>query len=138
MKLSGSTPPIPREILQSTSTENLALPDGTIVRPGEVVLWSPWVSARLSSAWGENAESFRPERWMEMNHKPSAYESPVFHGGPRSCLGQKMAKLELVVVMKELLERYVFEAGWDGGERRTGRAFTNPMEGGLPVRVRRR
>ncbi len=70
-------PPVPREMLQSTSREDLALPDGTIVRDGYVILWSPWVSARLPTILGDDVESFRPERWMERCFiKPNALRVP--------------------------------------------------------------
>jgi cytochrome P450 len=69
---------------------------------------------------------------------PTAYESPIFNAGPRSCLGQQMVKLELVVVLKELLDTCSFEMDWDGSERFMGRAITAPMDGGLPVKERTR
>ena len=130
--------PVPVEALQSIAQEDLAMPDGTIVPPGGIVMWSPWVMARLPVTWGEDAGSFRPERWMEMKYRPSAFENPVFHAGKRNCLGQQLAKLELVVVMKELLQNYEFEMGWDGSDRSPRRGFTARMEGGLPIKVRRR
>lgn len=131
-------PPAPIEVVQSNATEDIALPDGSIVTPAQTILWSPWTSARLPTTFGEDAEIYRPERWLEMSHKPTAYELPIFHAGPRGCLGQQMAKLELLVVMKELLQRYTFEMGWDGVERFMRRGMSAPMLGGLPVKVKMR
>lgn len=47
-----------------------------------------------------------------------------------------MARAEILVVLKELLERYEFTMGWDGEEREPRRSLTLPMLGGLPVRVK--
>lgn len=131
-------PSVPLNLVDCSSSEPVVLPDGNIVEPDEDVLFSPWVMARLPEFWGPDAEEFRPERWEDMERKPSAYELPVFHAGPRSCLGQNLAKMEMAVTFKEMLTRYTFEMGWDGKERVMGEGITNPMLGGLPVRVRRR
>jgi cytochrome P450 len=131
-------PSVPLNLVDCSSPEPVVLPDGNVVEPDEDVLFSPWVMARLPEFWGPDADEFRPERWEDMEHKPSAYELPVFHAGPRSCLGQNLAKMEMAVTFKEMLTRYTFEMGWEGEERVMGEGITNPMLGGLPVRVRRR
>lgn len=79
------------------------------------------------------------------------FEFPVFNGGARACLGKKLAEVLAVKVIAELVWGYEFEevgvvggkgCGKDGGlvmrERRSKDSLTLPMEGGLPVRVRRR
>ena len=135
-------PPIPIEILENISAHPIPLPDtGDLVMPGEQILWSAWVMARLPGFWGKDAGAFRPERWGELERRPTAFEWPVFHAGPRSCLGQPLARMELVVGLVEVLRRYEFEVGWAVGrerEREVGQGLTGVMVGGLPVRVRRR
>jgi len=42
---------------------------------------------------------------MEDKDKPSAYEWPVFNAGPRSFLGQQMARNQVLITMTELLGR---------------------------------
>ena len=130
-------PPVPLEILENVSSRPIALPQGEIVRPGEQVVWSAWVMARLPTFWGDDAETFRPERWIDMERRPTAFEWPVFHAGPRSCLGRPLARLELTFACVELLRRYEFEMAWQG-ERAVGSTLTASIEGGLPVRVKRR
>ena len=53
--------------------------------------------------WGENATEFLPERWGEnmeelssnwKKHKHNGSMS-AFHGGRRSCLGEKLAMMEM-------------------------------------------
>jgi len=111
---------------------------------------------RSTSTFGSDAHIFKPSRWLEtdpsnpsklhfVGAKRSAGEFPVFNGGPRSCLGKKMAELMACWVMVRLLSEWEFEEVNDGlnmdvesGERRSANSLTLPMEGGLPVRVRRR
>jgi cytochrome P450 len=131
-------PSVPINLTENTTQSPSVLPDGTVVEPQEHVVFSPWVMARLPEVYGEDASEFRPERWTEMKHKPTAWELPIFHAGPRSCLGQTMAKMEMGIVLKEILKNYEFEMGWDGGERFMGEGITHPMQDGLPVWVRRR
>lgn len=133
-------PPVPIEILENISSQPVVLSnsDGTvIVQAGEQVLWSPWVMARLPYFWGENAEDFKPERWLTMEKRPTAFEHPVFNAGPRSCLGQPLARIELIYALAEVLRRYEFEPAWSG-KRAVGMGLTASMVGGLPVRVKRR
>ncbi|KAK4688066.1 hypothetical protein P7C73_g2032, partial [Tremellales sp. Uapishka_1] len=131
-------PPVPIELLQNVSSSPILLPDGTVVLPSEQIMWSPYVMARLPQLWGDDAAVFRPERWdSAANKKKTAFENPVFHAGPRSCLGQPLARLEIAYAMREVLQRYEFEMGWEG-RRVVGDGLTGPVLGGLPVRVKRR
>lgn len=57
-----------------------------LVRKGQGVEYSINVMHRLKSIWGEDAEEFRPERWV--GRKPG-WEFLPFNGGPRICLGRK-------------------------------------------------
>jgi cytochrome P450 len=68
---------------------------------GTEILLSPWAVNRSPELWGENAEKFVPERWID-DGKPnnsggaaSNYSQLTFLHGPRSCIGQNFAKAEL-------------------------------------------
>jgi cytochrome P450 len=54
------------------------LPDGTIVKEGMMVVFSPWVMGRTEKLW-EQCNEFRPERFLE-NKKPSPYVFTAFQG----------------------------------------------------------
>lgn len=134
-------PPVPLEIQENTGSLPIVLPDGNIVHPGEKVLWSPWVMARSPRIWGEDADSFRPDRWLESTFKEkTAYEWPVFHAGPRNCLGKNLARAELAFSLVHLLRRFEFELDPLAGTARRvfDQGLTGPMKGGLPVRVTRK
>ena len=86
----------------------------------------------------------------------SAAEFPVFNGGPRLCLGKKMAELVAVQVIATMAWLFDFVPADDGGggggtgspgrssvsggdgERVSKSSLTLPMEGGLPVLVKPR
>jgi cytochrome P450 len=149
-------PPVPYELKEATAPTTF--PDGTYLPASSVVLWVPWAMGRNTLIWGSDALAFKPERWLDPPRLPpyleeekptvrgkSAYENPVFNAGPRSCLGKKMAEVLGVYVVgklvweydfEECLERGLLEKG--SGVRMTQNSLTLPMEGGLPVRVRRR
>ncbi|EXJ57032.1 hypothetical protein A1O7_07376 [Cladophialophora yegresii CBS 114405] len=146
-------PPVPFEIKQTT--QPVTLPDGTSLPAGAIVVWCIWALNRASSTFGEDAHVFNPSRWLE-NDKASdnqhftgstrpVGEFPVFNGGPRSCLGKKMAEVMACWVLVRFLAEWEFEEVNDGlnmdartGERRSANSLTLPMQGGLPVRVRTR
>lgn len=145
-------PPVPVELKESTA--ETTFPDGTWLPKGSVVMWATWAMGRSKSMWGEDADEFRPERWLVARDEGnpltlktmSAFAFPVFNGGPRSCLGKKMAELLAVYVIASLTWKYnfleVFDKETKRGdrpkERRSQNSLTLPMAGGLPCRVRRK
>jgi cytochrome P450 len=145
-------PPIPFEIKQAMSPTTL--PDGTFLPQGSVVVWCPWAMNRSRLTWGDDADEFRPERWLaagagagdgdgDGRHKTaavmvqkSASEFPVFNGGARMCLGKKMAELIAVQVIATIASAFEFVPAYQGRERASKSSLTLPMEGGLPVFVK--
>ena len=126
---------------------------------------------RSREIWGGDSDDFRPERWLvnaddtgssglgeeDENDgggggakvkllSKTSFEFPVFNGGPRSCLGKKMAELMACWVLVQVCREFEFEEvfGGDDGkegksrERRSQNSLTLPMEGGLPCLVRLR
>ncbi|RZC87838.1 hypothetical protein C5167_028291 [Papaver somniferum] len=43
------------------------LPDGYSVRKGDMVAYQPYAMGRMKYIWGEDAEEFRPERWLDQD-----------------------------------------------------------------------
>ena len=141
-------PPVPVELKECSMAT--AFPDGTSLPKGAVVLWVPWAMGRSQQIWGQDAKDFRPERWLNAESEQpitkSAFEFPAFNGGPRACIGKKLAELLAVYVIAALTWDYEFVEVHDPelygrpvlDERRSQNSLTLPMEGGLPVKVRRR
>jgi len=42
-------------------------PDGYSVRKGDAVAYYPYAMGRMKFLWGDDAEEFRPERWLDEN-----------------------------------------------------------------------
>lgn len=136
-------PPVPIEIKECTTAT--IFPDGTWLPKGAVVMWAPWAMGRSRHIWGQDADDFRPERWIDPKTDQlmfkSAFEFPVFNGGPRACLGKKMAELLAVYVIATLVWEYDFQEVHDQPsvvERKSQNSLTLPMEGGLPVIPKKR
>ncbi|KAH7157646.1 cytochrome P450 [Dactylonectria estremocensis] len=130
-------PPIPFEIKQAQQATTL--PDGTVLPPGAIVVWCAWAMNRSRDTWGPDADAFRPDRWLTADGagvaQRSAAEFPVFNGGPRVCLGKRMAELVAVQTLARLVDAFDFVPAFEG-ERVSKSSLTLPMEGGLPVYVR--
>ncbi|KAF7941883.1 uncharacterized protein EAE97_006720 [Botrytis byssoidea] len=127
-------PPVPFEIKQCEQATTL--PDGTFLPKHAVLVWCPWAMNRSRSIWGEDADDFRPERWLDdgVIISKSAFEYPVFNGGPRTCLGKKMAEAVAAQVIATLVVNFNISL-IDRKERISRNSLTLPMEGGLPCKV---
>ncbi|TYZ67861.1 hypothetical protein PybrP1_006392, partial [[Pythium] brassicae (nom. inval.)] len=94
----------PAVLSSKVCCEDDHLPDGTFVSAGTEVTWSMWYMGRNNKAlWGEDVRVFRPERWLEMEKRPSAFDFPVFQAGPRICLGMNMSLLESKIFTATML-----------------------------------
>lgn len=64
------------------------------IKKGELVTWSTYVMHRRKDLYGEDAEEFRPERWLDdavtgkKGLRPG-WEYLPFNGGARICIGQR-------------------------------------------------
>ncbi|PAV20282.1 cytochrome P450 [Pyrrhoderma noxium] len=74
---------------------------------------------RCKKIWGEDAEEWKPERWLNpmpesvaKAHLPGVYASMMtFSGGGRACIGFKFAEMEMKLVLSVLLETFSFSPG---------------------------
>lgn len=81
-------------------------PDGespVLLAPGTLVGYSVHVMHRCKAFWGDDADEFRPERFI--GRKPG-WEFLPFNGGPRICIGQQFAITEASYVTVRLLQRF--------------------------------
>jgi cytochrome P450 len=104
------------------------LPDGTPVRKGDLISFFPWIMGRDTDLWGPDAGEFKPERFLE-NMKPSPFVFTAFQAGPRTCLGQNFAMLEMKTVLARLLLKYEFKLGQDVNTVTYENSLTLPIKG---------
>lgn len=128
-------PSVPKNIKVAVSDD--VLPDGTIIPAGCNIAHTPFVMGRSKAIWGEDAAVFKPERWIGRAFS-DAYSYPVFHAGPRECLGRRMAYLEMKVCLAALLRKYHFKLSVDPSEVFYAESLTLPMATALPMVAARR
>lgn len=71
------------------------------VKKGEIAHWSLWAMHRRKEIYGEDAEEFKPERWLDKADGKGlrvGWEYLPFNGGPRICIGQQFALMEVAWV----------------------------------------
>ncbi|KAF7536624.1 hypothetical protein G7054_g4385 [Neopestalotiopsis clavispora] len=102
----------------------LSLPDGRFVPAGTAVGINPYVVARNRGVWGDDADAFRPERWLQ-GHLPGPADEDdeaygrrlklfnaadlTFGGGSHICIGRNLALMEVYKITATLLSRYDIE-----------------------------
>ncbi|KAL6131934.1 hypothetical protein ACLB2K_070307 [Fragaria x ananassa] len=87
-------------------------PDGFSIRKGDMVIYQPYAMGRMKFLWGEDAEEFRPERWLDKNGQfqdESPFKFTAFQAGPRICPGQEHAYMYMKIFAAVLLGSYMFK-----------------------------
>ncbi|URD79631.1 cytochrome P450 [Musa troglodytarum] len=114
------------------------MPDGTRVRRGWTVMYNSYAMGRAEAIWGKDCGEYRPERWLEVGvfQARSAFQYPVFHAGPRMCLGKEMAVIQMKAITASILEGLDMELAEPRGKHDL--SISMRMEGGLPMRFRER
>ncbi|KAH6639249.1 cytochrome P450 [Boeremia exigua] len=97
----------------------MTLPDGTILPPGTIVGANPWIMHTDKRIFGDDAEQYRPERWLQgETESADAYSARLkmmkdadlaFGGGNRVCLGRPLAMVELNKVLGFVFGNYNIE-----------------------------
>eukprot|EP00659_Diplonema_papillatum_P021890 gene21890-33629_t len=96
-------PVVPLTVSHSQRPDTL--PDGTEVPVGTTISVQSYTMGRDKDRWGDDADEFRPERWIPFK-QPSPYEFPQFKAGPRICLGKDMALYEASIVTIIVLQSF--------------------------------
>ncbi|RZC54283.1 hypothetical protein C5167_013147, partial [Papaver somniferum] len=105
-------PPVSYDNKQAASDD--VLPDGTIIKKGMRVIYSPYAMGRMENLWGSDWSEFKPERWLEMDKATGklhfvakdSFTYPVFQAGTRICLRKEMAFLQMKMLVMEILRRF--------------------------------
>jgi len=83
------------------------------IRKGEFVSIAIASYQRMELWWGDDADKFRPARWLDGTVHQGESGTPYanlysFLGGPRTCLGWRFAILEMQVFLCELVGKFSF------------------------------
>ncbi|XP_030032592.2 cytochrome P450 4C1 isoform X1 [Manduca sexta] len=100
LRLYPSVPVIVRRV-----DHDVTLPSGlTLVKDCGIVI-NIWAVHRNPNFWGDDAQVFRPDRFIDTRQKhPAAYMA--FSHGPRACLGYQYAMMSIKTALAALLRKY--------------------------------
>ncbi|KAJ9468050.1 Cytochrome P450 704C1 [Diplonema papillatum] len=118
-------------------TADFVLPSGIHVKKGDTLGWCVLAINRNPHYWGQDAEEFKPERWLEDGRITNKYDDfmyPTFNAGPRLCLGKNMAILEGKTALLTLFQHFTFSAV-DGFVPKLLSSVTWQLENGMHVHV---
>ncbi|KAJ8488872.1 hypothetical protein ONZ45_g13796 [Pleurotus djamor] len=114
-------PPVPfvrRTTLKTRSipyTNSKGEPDSVVIPQGTTLFVGIAAANRLQSIWGDDSREWKPERWLRPEagnneHKlPGIYAGTLsFLGGGRSCVGYKLADIEMKIIISTLVSRFRF------------------------------
>jgi cytochrome P450 len=120
-----------REIVQPFEIGGYALV------PGEQIMMSPYVMQRDARLYPE-PERFLPERWLTPPSPPlPRFAYFPFGGGPRVCIGNHFAMMEIALVLATLMQQVELTVV-PGFELKFSPVVTLRPARGVPVLVRRR
>jgi len=113
--------PLPSN-LRETRSEGIVFPKSDVtfptnatkpplyMPPNTPILTFPFLQHRNRALWGDDAEAFNPDRWLDSAHAAKIAENPTqftpFSLGPRLCLGQNYALNEATYFMVRMLQRF--------------------------------
>ena len=97
----------------------LTLPDGSVVPAGTLVGMNPYIVGRNKSIFGEDADEFNPDRWLQKKGETDLqYDERMkvwntanltFGGGSRICLGRNLSMMEVWKVVPTLVATFDVE-----------------------------
>ncbi|CAL5382820.1 unnamed protein product [Camellia sinensis] len=109
------------------------LPDGFKLKKGDGVYYMSYAMGRMPYIWGDDAEDFRPERWLNNGvfQPESPFKFTAFHAGPRICLGKDFAYRQMKIVSTALLRFFRFKLADETKHVTYKTMFTLHINGGL-------
>ncbi|KAL6127819.1 hypothetical protein ACLB2K_071180 [Fragaria x ananassa] len=127
-------PPVPMDGRVCFADDTL--PDGFSIKKGELVAYKPFAMGLMKFLWGDDAEEFRPDRWLDENgifHEESPFKFTTFHAGPRICPGKKYGYMQMKIFSAVLLGTYIFKMSDENKNVNYKSMFTLHIDGGLYV-----
>jgi len=104
LRLYGSVPAIGRVTAQEVEIEGHIIPAGTVLFLNIMVL-------HRDEKYFPDAEKYDPDRfYSDSGHEKHPYAYTPFSAGPRNCIGQKFAMMEVKVMLSSILRKFNVEA----------------------------
>lgn len=116
--------------------DRVALDDDTIngihIRKGDSIMNFIYGLHRDTTLW-DQPERFYPERFTDARQQQKDLIHIPFGAGPRRCIGEQFARVQLILILQTLLQRYDVDFVNPTVELMPN--FTLSRKGGLPVNV---
>lgn len=90
--------------VRSVGKKALVVGDGLELPPRTRVLMPPWSIHRNEKYWPD-PEQFDPDRF-DCSNAIEPYSYQAFSGGPRNCIGERLARAETLSLLAPLFRRY--------------------------------
>lgn len=126
-------PPVPRFDREAVAADMLGEHE---IRPGDLVSIWPWIIHRHRKLW-DAPDVFDPERFAASKEQRHRFQYIPFGGGPRTCVGARLAMAEALTILAIWLSRWRF-LPTPGREVRVSGMVTLRPKGGLPLLLERR
>ena len=132
--------PVVGQLLERVVPEGGAEISGTFLPAGVVVGVNPWVSARDQDVYGDDCNTFRPERWLEAEAEGLRLmerNNLAFGSGTRTCLGKNVSLFEMSKLIPQVLRRFEIELVNPEAELKIS-SYWFVLQKGLICRVKKR
>ncbi|GAA5976836.1 hypothetical protein JCM10908_005646 [Rhodotorula pacifica] len=106
---------IPLSVPVPSATDPSILITHIPVQKGQMISIGVYAANRNKAIFGEDADEFRPERWLDQENKIEPKGGGGWSGlmtflaGPRACIGYKLALLEFKAVLSVLIDTFEFD-----------------------------
>ncbi|KAL6718937.1 hypothetical protein ACLMJK_003172 [Lecanora helva] len=141
-RLYPSAPENDRTAINDTTLPLGGGPDGkspVFVKKGSTMHWSVFAMHRRKDLFGEDAEEFRPERWIDGPNGEkglrTSWEYIPFNGGPRTCIGQQFALMEVSYLTVRLVRECAKIEALEKKQWEERATIVATVNGGVKVRV---
>ncbi|KAF8914656.1 cytochrome P450 [Mucidula mucida] len=116
---------------ETCTIKGMAIPKGTFIH---ICIRNINTSKDLR---GEDAETFRPERWLNLpdTYHPT-FSRTTFSTGPRNCIGKNKAILEMKAILASLISKFEFSPAYQGQMPKADHIISYKPVDGLPLKVR--
>jgi cytochrome P450 len=123
-----------RQAAVPTTMGGVPIPKGTTAHI------SPWAINRSRALWGDDADKFNPDRWLEgpdaaIGGATSSQAFLTFLHGPRTCIGQSFARLEMKCLLAALIMRFDLEVADPDRKIEVDGFITIKPQGGMRLKM---
>lgn len=138
LRLYPTIPVTARLSIRDTTVAGVYIPKGTMI------FVVPWAINRNPQLWGDDAEDFVPNRWIDkstgratMNGgADSKFSFLTFLHGPRSCIGERFARAELRALLAAFVGHFEMEMADSNEEVIVGGTITSKPVNGMRLKLK--